>query len=336
MTAVDDQTIDRYLDAARASDHRSATTLVLDLLHDGVPPDVIVDQVLVAAQHQTGERWWRNEWTVADEHLATTTTAAVIEALSSASNPSTGSGSLVVVCAEGDWHGLPGRLFSERMRHRGWQVSFLGASTPADHVAEFLQRSRHDALAVTCAVPLTFAGAARLADVGHKAGLPVLIGGAAITPNPQRALELGADTAVTTPDEADTVLRELAGTPVLRPATPLRWTAFRLEADAEDIAGAAFTRLESVFPPMKGYDDRQRQRTMEDLVFIVRFLAAAVLVNDPTVWWDFTEWQHALLAARGVPARAFDDAVAILAGHISADYPEAADLLSTGTPRPLT
>lgn len=332
MTAVDEHTLARYLDAARAADHRTATTIVLELLHDGVPPDEIVDQVLVAAQRQTGERWWRNEWTVADEHLVTTTTAATVEALSSASDPSPEAGSLVVVCAEGDWHGLPGRLFSERMRHRGWQVTFLGASTPADHVAEFLRRSHHDALAVTCAVPLTFAGAARLADVGHEAGLPVLIGGAAITPNPQRALELGADAAPSSTEEADTVLRELAGTPVFRPPVLLRGIAFNLEADADELAGAAFADLERVFPTIKGYDERQRKRTMEDLVFMVRFLAAAVLVNDPTVWSDFTEWQHGLLAARGVPARAFDEAVPILGDHLRAGYPEVADLLTTGTP----
>ena len=331
MTGIDDEVVERYLEAARAGDHRSATTMALELLHDGVPSDAIVEQVLIAAQRRTGERWWRNEWTVADEHLVTTTTTAVVEALSSAAGPQPGSGRLVVVCAEGDWHGLAGRLFSERMRDRGWGVTFLGASTPADHVAEFLRRSDHDALAVTCGLPLTFAGAARLADVGHEARLPVLIGGAGITPNPQRALELGADAPATSPEEADTVLRGLIGTPVVRPPTPLRWTAFNLEADADELAHAAFADLEVAFPAMKGYDERQRERTLEDLVYIVRHLAAAVLVNDPTVWWDFAEWQRALLAARGVPEQAFDSAVAVLRVHLDDSYPQVADLLTTGT-----
>lgn len=329
MTGIDDQVISRYLEAARAGDHRSATALALELLHDGVPFDRIVEQVLIAGQQLTGERWWRNEWTVADEHLVTTTTAAVIEALSSASGPRSDAGRLLVVCAEGDWHGLPGRLFSERMRDRGWRVTFLGASTPADHVAAFLRRSGHDALAVTCGLPLTFAGAARLADVGHEAGLPVLIGGAGITPNPRRALELGADAPATSADEADAALRELVGTPVVRPPTPLRWTAFNLEAEADDLAHAAFADLEEAFPAMKGYDERQRQRTLEDLVYIVRHLAATVLVNDPTVWWDFAEWQQALLAARGVPEQAFDAGVAVLGTHLRDDYPQVARLLTS-------
>src|SRR5690606_32152125 len=113
-------------------------------------------------------------------------------------------------------------------------------------------------------------GAARLADVGHQAGLPVLIGGAGITPNPQRALELGADAPATSAEDADAVLRELVGIPVVRPPTALRWTAFNLEAEADDLAHAAFRDLEDAFPAMKGYDERQRERTLEDLVYIVR------------------------------------------------------------------
>lgn len=332
--SIDDEVVERYLEAARTGDHPTASALVLELLHDGVPADAIVERLLVAAQLRTGERWWRNEWTVADEHLVSTTTAAAVEALSSASGAQPGPGHLVVVCAEGDWHGLPGRLFSERMRARGWRVTFLGASTPADHVAEFLGRGGYGALAVTCALPLTFAGAARLADVGHEAGLPVLIGGAGITPNPRRALELGADAPATSAEEADSVLRDLVGTPVVRPSTPLRWTAFSLEAAADDLSRAAFDDLERAFPAMASYDERQRDRTLEDLVYIVRHLAAAVLVNDAAVWWDFAEWQRALLTARRVPEQAFDAAVAVLRSHLDETYPQVAQLLSTDSRPP--
>lgn len=334
MTEVDDHTIDRYLRAARTGDHGSVTALVLELLQEGIAADGIIEQLLGGAQRETGQRWWRNEWTVVDEHLVTSATVAAVEALASAASaPSDPPGHLVVVSAEGDWHGLPGRLFSERMRHRGWRVSFLGASTPADHVAEFLGRSGHDALAVTCALPLTFAGAARLAEVGHEAGLPVLIGGAGISPNPQRAIELGADDAASSAEQADTVLRGLVGTTIVRPPMRLRWTAFSLEADAEDIAQVAFAELQRAFPAMEGYDERRRQRTLEDLVYIVRYLAAAVLVNDRTVWWDFADWQRALLAARNVPEAAFDGAVAILREHLADSYPAVSRLLATEAPR---
>src|SRR5690606_29024584 len=128
-------------------------------------------------------------------------------------------------------------------------------------------------------------------------------------------------------EDADAVLRELVGIPVVRPPTALRWTAFNLEAEADDLAHAAFRDLEDAFPAMKGYDERQRERTLEDLVYIVRHLAATVLVNDPTVWREFAAWQKALLDARGVPEQAFDAAVAVLGTHLRDSYPQVARLL---------
>ena len=77
---------------------------------------------------------------------------------------------------------------------RGFAVSFLGASAPADHVASFLSRRRPDALAVSCAMAPFFGGVIRLADAAHRHGIPVLAGGQALGRAQARgAACLGAD-----------------------------------------------------------------------------------------------------------------------------------------------
>jgi len=55
---------------------------------------------------------------------------------------------------------------------------------------------------------------------------------------------------------------------------------------------------------MADYDERQVARTREDLVFIVRFLAAALLAADHEIFGDFLDWLQNLLVPRGVPPRA--------------------------------
>lgn len=56
-----------------------------------------------------------------------------------------------------------------------------------------------------------------------------------------------------------------------------------------------------------------------DLAFITRFVAAALLVRDPSVLTEFLRWLRALHANRGVPPRALDAEldvlVPLLAGH---------------------
>jgi hypothetical protein len=55
---------------------------------------------------------------------------------------------------------------------------------------------------------------------------------------------------------------------------------------------------------MADYDERQIARAREDLVFIVRFLAAALLVADHEIFGDFLDWLRNLLVRRGVPPQA--------------------------------
>ena len=327
MTGVPTELVERYLDFARSGDHRSATAVALDLLNDGVPVDAVLDGLLGAAQREAGARWHRNEWTVADEHLVTTTTTAVAEAVAAMSPAPAAGGDLVVVCAEGDWHALPARLFTEGMRERGWAVTFLGASTPADHVAEFLGRRPVDALAISCALPLHYLGAARLVEAAHSRGVPAIVGGAGIDGRGERALALGADGAATSAAGADAVIRRVMAGPVRTEPVRLDPSALRLDAEAADHAEAALADLRDVFPPLADYDRRQVTRTLEDLGFIVRFAAAAVLVSDATVWTDFAAWQVSLLGARGVPEQAFLAGVDVLAGRVGTVSPEAAALL---------
>jgi methanogenic corrinoid protein MtbC1 len=172
VSRVRDVDVREYLASAHSGDHRGATRLVLDLVDDGVPADAVIEGLLVTAQRETGFRWHRDEWTIADEHVVTSTTAAVIEALTTTIDHRHDGRHLVVVCAEGDWHALPARLFAERMRIRGWGVSFLGGSTPADDVASFLARRRPDALDrhVQPLRPLRRRGAA--GGRGPRAGRP--------------------------------------------------------------------------------------------------------------------------------------------------------------------
>lgn len=327
MRSITSSDVEVYLEAARNGDHRNATALVMGLLDDGLPVDTVIEDVLAAAQREAGLRWLTARWTVADEHVTTTTTTAVVEAIAAAAAEQSERGDLVAVCAEGDWHSMASRLGAQLLRARGWRVRCLGASTPADHVDEYLTRARQDGLVITCSLPLHYAGAARLVEVAHRNGVPALIGGAAIADDPRRAIKLGADAAVRDIAEADAVLGALGG--IVPPGEPvvLDEAALLLAAEADAFATTALARLSQTVSTGGGYGAQQLSCTHEDLACIVQFAAAAVLVQDPTVWTSFANWQRTLLDARGVAEGAFTAGVEAVSEQIRAKYPNVADLL---------
>jgi methanogenic corrinoid protein MtbC1 len=324
--------VDAFIARALDSDVRGAVTLVLQLLDGGVPGELVISELLAAAQRQIGERWQRNELGVADEHLATGAAESALHALARTGSGPDSPGLVVVACAEGDWHGIAAHMFAEQLRARGLGVTFLGASTPADHVETFIRRRQPDALAVSCNLPIFFPGLARLADAAHAQGVPVLAGGRALGDSSERALRLGADEWADNIDDAATVLTEWHGRrPSMRKGSiDLDEDALALDARAPELASIALDDLASRLPAMASYDSSQLTRTREDLAFIVRFVAAAQLVDDQSVLIEFLDWLYVLLEARGVPKEALIAGLDALLPLLSAAGPAAAALADIG------
>ncbi len=307
--------VDAYLLEALDGAGRACVRRALDLVDRGVPIDGVIVDLLGAAQREAGERWLRNEWSVADEHLTSGATQKALDAVANTVDQPPTEGLVVVACAEGDWHSLPAQMFADMLGARGFAVTFLGASTPVDHVAALLSRHLPDALAVSCNLPIFFNGVTRLADVAHRQGIPVIAGGRALGVDPDRALRLGADAWAATVDDAVVVLHGwLRGRPDVSPEpSVLVPELLLLDLQASEIAEVAFRSLSDAYPSMASYDDEQLARTREDLAFITRFTAAACLVEDLTVLTDMLDWLRTLLAARGVPPAAVAAGLSVLA-----------------------
>ncbi len=324
--------VQSYLGDAVAGDRQAAVRLTLDLLDRRVSREQIVVDLLAAAQREVGQLWYSNELTTADEHLASGVTAAALDTLMGETSWPPGGSRTVVACAEGDFHSLAAQMYGELLREHGIGVTVLGASMPADAVAEFLVRSGADSLAISCSVPIFFPGLVRLIDAAHREGIPVIAGGQALGCSPSRAERLGADAwALTAADAAAILLAWRSEPPSIgRDPTPVDPTALRLTAQAEVLGGAALDGLAARFPPLAAYDERRIARTRENLVFIVRFLAASLLAADQAIFGDFLGWLQNLLVQRDVPPQALAAGLEALRPVVEAVDTGAALLLDLG------
>jgi hypothetical protein len=102
-------------------------------------------------------------------------------------------GRIVVACVEGEWHSLPARMASELLRLRGWDVTFLGPSVPADDLAARVRQLAPDAVGLSCSVPLFLKGANRSIVACRAVGVPVVAGGTGFGDEGRYAIRLGAD-----------------------------------------------------------------------------------------------------------------------------------------------
>ncbi len=286
--------------------------------------------LLAEVQREVGRRWQRQEFTVADEHAATAIVDLALAAACLEAAPSRlpAEGTVVVTCAEEEWHVMPALMVAEQLRADGWDVVFLGASTPAEHLRRFLSAGTPAAVALSCTVPFHLPGARRSVSASHAAGVPVLVGGAAFGTAAGRATAIGADGWASSAGGAATILAGwVSGSPVLAAPAADEAPALALAAERPALVERAMSALATCYPPLAHYTAWQLARTREDFDHIVRFVEASILAKDDTVVTDFAAWLASVLAARGLPSRIVPLSVGVLRDCLPDGFSDADRLL---------
>ncbi|MFJ8941481.1 B12-binding domain-containing protein [Streptomyces sp. NPDC102365] len=320
-------------------------------------------ELIAPTQERVGVAWAANDITVAQEHAATAISERCVAAVADATAPAlarpgtgtfvgtrkgrgggerrgggrgegSGAGRVLVSCVVGEWHSLPARLVGEVLRLRGWRVDYLGAQVPTEHLVEHARRTRAQAVLLSSSIPTLLPGAHNAISSCQGAGIPVLAGGAAFGPQGRYARLMRAEWAKDASDAATLLDRHL---------TPPGAHAARLpDLDLPHLADQEYTMVrrtelqlvkqtladvEEGFPETRHYNEYQRERTVEDIDFIVGYLATALYVDDPDLFTRFITWTADILAARDVPPRCLLPALDSLRNQLK-DFPRAIGILT--------
>lgn len=331
----------RLWDAVIVGDEYAATDAAVTALDEGMDAETLLLDVIAPLQARVGSEWAANRLTVVQEHTATAVNERVIAAL--ALHPAVrgrqerhrveSRGRIAVACIDGEWHGLPARIVAEVLRLRGWQTDYLGAQVPTPHLIAHLHRTGPALVALSSSIATRLPTAHAAITACHATGTPVLVGGAAFGPDGRYAALLGADGWA--PD-ARAAADWLADGPLPKPKPAhqpiddLPHLADQEYAHVTDTAHQlvrhTMDELQSRFPAMADYTERQRRHTAEDIAHIVDFLGTALYLDDPDLFTGFITWTAGILTARNVPARSLVPALDLLAEQL-AGRPRATDLL---------
>ena len=202
---------DAYVQALLAARPSAARAVVQAALDAGLPARSVYLDVLQPALHEVGRLWELGQASVAQEHLATATTQALLHQVASALPrlPSTG-GSAVVTGTEGELHGVAVRFVADFLEADGWSVLELGPSTPTADLVDLVDRSGADlvALSTTLTSNLAHASLAVSALRALSRRPLIVVGGNAYRGDEALALRLGADVFAQDAGSLGQLLRE--------------------------------------------------------------------------------------------------------------------------------
>jgi diguanylate cyclase (GGDEF)-like protein len=289
-------------------DAHGAIELVQGLMDEGVSLSEVVVDLLAPAQREVGRRWQVGAWSVADEHVATGVVDAVLAAATfraRRAGAAAGAPPVVVVCPDGEWHQLPARMAAALLGELGVDVTQLGPSLPTRDLVRALRGRHYVAAVLSCTLPTSLVAAGQMVRAAHEAGVPVLVGGAALGPDGRRALALGADAWAGSPQDAAALLRTWAKSPPQLPAPPGvqvgRSLARSVGAAARE---AILARILAARPELFTPTTAAVEATHEDIGHILEHLDAAMAARDDELFFAFTDWLVEVLTARGLPPAA--------------------------------
>ncbi len=154
------------------------------------------EQVLTPVQRKLWTLWHAGSISIADEHLASSTTHMVMNRLYPLLPRARAAGRVAVIASvEGNTHELGARMVADYFEIAGWKVVFLGADVPPDVIAEAVDRFGADLVALSASLPdqvrATGATIKAVRSLRRKQPVRVLVGGPAFAGTEWR--RIGAD-----------------------------------------------------------------------------------------------------------------------------------------------
>lgn len=322
-----------YENALTRGDTGAVTRLVQELLVRGTEPVEVLTDVIAAAQREVGQRWQRGEWTVAQEHAATAIAIAATQVVEEhVRRYPISHGTVVVTCAEREWHALPAMIIHCALRSAGWDSTLLGASTNPLRLNQHLQDFGPDAVAVSCSVLGSLPTCRRFIEASTAVGVPILVGGPAFGADDVRARALGATAWAADASGAIAAMERLPI--VVEPAAPLAEPAATeqgaLEEDHRRLVALLRERwslVAAVTTPEADVLHSVIDIADDALHQILHAISAALLTGDPRPIPETAAWIADLIRSRNGDEMMISELTGVLTATLG-DYPLSTELIA--------
>ncbi|HET7427882.1 MAG TPA: MerR family transcriptional regulator [Gaiellales bacterium] len=174
---------------ALAGFDEAAADAALDRVFASYSLEAVLGRVILPVLDDLGERWAKGAATVAEEHFASNLIRGRLLGLARGWDAGAGPRA-VLACPPGERHDLGLVAFGLALRSQGWRITFLGADTPAESLAETVRLLRPAVvvLSATASEPLAnvppipgvpparlaFGGRGATAELAKRAGAELL------------------------------------------------------------------------------------------------------------------------------------------------------------------
>ncbi len=184
-------------DAVIRGDQNEAVNLTKQAIEEGVSPDAILNEGLIAGMSVVGEKFKNNEYYVPEVLIAARAMKSAMELLRPllAESGVEPKGTVVIGTVRGDLHDIGKNLVAMMLEGGGFRVVDLGVDVPPEKFVEAAQENDAQIVGLSALLTTTMPAMKDTIEAFEQAGardkVRVIIGGAPVTQD--YADEIGAD-----------------------------------------------------------------------------------------------------------------------------------------------
>jgi len=177
------ETYQAYLQHLLRGEAGRCESIVDQLLDQRIAMLDLYSDLFRQSLYDVGDLWERNRISVAVEHLATAITERILATayprLVASHEPS--ARRAVISCTVNEYHQVGARMVADVMEDAGWDVRFLGASTPEQDLLQILEEDHPQLLGLSVSIYFNMARFVHLVEAvkHHFPDLEILAGGQA-------------------------------------------------------------------------------------------------------------------------------------------------------------
>jgi len=174
-----------------------AVSLVKEAMQAGLPADRILNESLITAMNEVGQRFERGEFYIPEMLIAARTMQSALAILkpSLALGGIHAAGKVVIGTVMGDLHEIGKNLVATMLEGAGFEIIDLGTDVPPEKFVAAVRDQQVDIVGISALLTTTMNAMRRTIEALEKAGLrqkvKIMIGGAPVTE--AFAREIGAD-----------------------------------------------------------------------------------------------------------------------------------------------
>ena len=189
--------LERLYDAVLAGNAKQAVAVTKEAVAAGVDPQVLLDEYMIPAMDEVGQRFESNECFVPELLISARAMKGAVEVIRPllATAGAEPIGRVVIGTVQGDLHDIGKNLVAIMLEGGGFEITDIGVDANADKFIDAINTKNPDIVALSALLTTTLPSMKniidRLTQAGVRQRVKVIVGGAPVTQD--FADEIGAD-----------------------------------------------------------------------------------------------------------------------------------------------